>query len=240
MPGNDEERPRPARDALKSTMAIARECQRSSRRNILMIVAIVVVVVIARQMGFLGEGFQGTPRDTVVVAAFDAALAELPFVPVLDGNGQGVRVVEFFDYRCGHCRSMAGVVHDALNAEPGFTLVPIELPLLGPESLLAAQYALAAALQDGYGPYHRALMFSTVPFTPEGLGDLGAALGLDPVRLAADAQGEAVAAALNANRRLAASIGVDGTPSFVIGDLLIVGAIDEASFLGLLTATGQP
>ena len=56
-----------------------------------------------------------------------------------------------------------------------------------------------------------------------------------------DPTSDEASAALDAEiAELAASIGVDGTPSFVIGDLLIVGAIDEASFLGLLTATGQP
>ena len=240
MPGNDKDRPRSMREAMQGAVAATRESQRSTRRNVLMILAIVGIVVLARQMGFLGDAGQAVPRATIDVAALDAGLAALPFVPMLDNNGQGTRVVEFFDYRCGHCRSMAPVLHDALEEGAGFTLVPLELPILGPESVLAAQFALAAALQDAYGPYHRALMFSTVPYTTEGLTDLGAALGLDPVRLAADAQGPRVAAILDANRTLAAGIGVDGTPSFVIGDLLIVGAIDKASLLGLIAATDQP
>ncbi len=241
MPGNDNDRPRTVRDAMDNAMGEVRNSRRSNRRNVLMILAIVGIVVVARQMGFLGDSYQGQPRDTVDVAVLDAGLAALPFVPVLDGNGQGVQVVEFFDYRCGHCRAMAPIVHDALSAgEPPFALVPIELPILGPESVLASQYAMAAALQNGYGPFHRALMFSTVPYTDEGLTDLGAALGLDPVRLAEDAHGDEVAAILNANRALAADIGVDGTPSFVIGDLLIVGGIDEASFIGLIAASEKP
>ena len=240
MPGDQNERPRTVREAMDNAMGEVRNSRRSNRRNVLMILAIVGIVVVARQMGFLGDAWQGQPQATVDLTAFDAGFAALPFVPELDGNGQGVRVVEFFDYRCGHCRAMAPVIHDALAEGQDFTLVPIELPLLGPESLLAAQYALAAALQDGYGPYHRALMFSTVPYTDEGLSDLGAALGLDAQRLAQDAYGPQVEAILNANRALAAGIGVDGTPSFVIGDLLIVGAMDEASFVGLLAAAEQP
>lgn len=242
LPGNDNERPRTVRDAMDSAMGEVRNSRRSNRRNVLMILAIVGIVVVARQMGFLGEGYQGRPQQTVDLAVLDAGLAALPFVPVLDSDGQeGVRVVEFFDYRCGHCRAMAPIVHDAMaEGEHPFILVPIELPILGPESVLAAQYATAAALQGGYGPYHRALMFSTVPYTDEGLTDLGAALGLDPVRLAEDAHGEKVSAILNANRALASDIGVDGTPSFVIGDLLIVGGMDEASFVGLIAAADDP
>lgn len=239
MPGNDD-KPRTVREAVQRSMGEVRESRRSSRRNLLMIVAIVGIVLVARQMGFLGDSWQGAPRDIIDVAAFDSQLEQLPFVPVLDDNGEGVRVVEFFDYRCGHCRAMAPIIHDALNDGEAFTLVPVELPVLGPESLLASQYAVAAALQGGYGPYHRALMFSTVPYTPEGLRDLGAALGLDAERLATDAGGEEVSAILNANRQLAATIGVDGTPSFVIGDLLIVGAIDEASFRGIIAGIDNP
>ena len=175
LPGNDE-KPSSMRDALQASMGEVRESRRSSRRNLMLILAVVAIVVLARQMGFMGDAQQGAPRDTIDPAAFEAGLAQLPFVPVMDGNGQGVRVVEFFDYRCGHCRTMAPVIHDALKAGAAFTLVPVELPVLGPESVLAAQYAPAAALQDGYGPFHRALMFSTVPYTHEGLSDLGAAL----------------------------------------------------------------
>lgn len=236
----DDDRKITPEEARRNIRELTRESSRSSRRGMLMILGLVVVVMVAQQFGMFGGGGPGgQPLDRVASESFDAGLAALPLVPALDTGGEGVRVVEFFDYRCGHCRSMAPVIHDALADGGAFELVPIELPLLGPESVLASRYALAAALQGGYAPFHRALMFSTVPYTPEGLRDLGRALGLDPERLAADADGAAVTEALEANRRLAASVGIDGTPTFVIGDVVIVGAMDEASFLGLVAAAND-
>lgn len=237
--GDDDRRPTPE-EARRNIRELTRESSRSNRRGMLMILGLVVVVMVAQQVGIFGDGAPpAEPLDRVASESFDAELAALPLVPVLDADSPGVRVVEFFDYRCGHCRRMAPVIHDALAGDAGFELVPIELPLLGPESVLASRYALAAALQGGYAPFHRALMFSTVPYTPEGLRDLGQALGLDPEQLAADADGAAVTEALEANRRLAASVGIDGTPTFVIGDIVIVGAMDEASFLGLVAAAND-
>ena len=240
MPGEaEDERRRTMEAAVANGMEAARQSSRSTKRNMLLIVAIVVAVVIARQSGYFGETYQGQPLERIPRTQFDAELAALPLVPALDVANRGEQVVEFFDYRCAPCRTMAPVLQDILAQGAEMELVPIELPQLGPESELAARYALAASLQGGYAPFHRALMFSTVPFTPEGLADLGAALGLDPVRLAADAAGEQVSAALEANRQLAASIGVAATPAFVIGDIVVVGAIDEASLLGLVAAAHE-
>lgn len=240
LPGDDDRRLTPE-EVRQKTWDLTRESSRSTRRSMLLILGLVVVFALVQGRFFGGgEGPQGLPLDRVESEGFDTALAALPMIPEVDGNNTGVRVVEFLDYRCGHCRRMAPEVHDALAEGAPFEFVPIELPLLGPESVLAARYALAAAMQGGYGPYHRALFFSTVDWTPEALEDLGRALGLDPDRLAADADSAAVTEVLEANRRLAASIGVDGTPTFVIGDVVVVGAMDKSAFLGLVAAENDP
>ena len=81
-------------------------------------------------------------------------LLEDPGSPV-GGNPAGdVTVVEFFDYRCPHCRRMAPVVKALLAEDPGIRLVYKELPILGEESTLAARAALAARGQGKYVDAH--------------------------------------------------------------------------------------
>ena len=235
----DRDRGLSPEQARERAIEIARESGRSTRRSMLLLLGLLVVVTIAQQAGLLGGG-QAPAPVTLDRADFDRELDRLPFVPELEGSAGGPRVVEFLDYRCDHCRRMASTIHGALAEDPSFELVPIEYPVLGPESELAARFALAAALQGGYGPYHRALMFSTVPYNHEGLVDLGEALGLDPDRLRTDAEGAEVTAILEANRALAARAGVEGTPTFIIGDQVIVGAIDEPTLLGLIAAQRAP
>ncbi|MBT6202408.1 MAG: DsbA family protein [Alphaproteobacteria bacterium] len=239
MPGDDDKK-RQIDAAVDDAMSMVR-VQRSSKRNLYLIIGLLIIVVLARQTGFFANPNQGIPLPEVEMAQVDTLLADAPVLPQFGTlDGAAVRIVEFFDYACGHCRRMATVVDEITVLTPDIGVAMVEFPILGRESQLAARYALAAELQGGYGPYHRALMFSTVPFTDEGLMDLGKNLGLDAELLKADAYGEVIDEALAYNRQIALAVGVDGTPSFIIGDILIVGALEEGDFLGLIAAQRNP
>ncbi|GEM_PF-1096609 len=213
---------------------------RSSRRNLILIVAVVVGVVWLQQTGFLDTAYEGDPLPEVQLQEVQALLDASPLVPHI-GNPDGtVKIIEFFDYRCGHCRSMATIVDDVVNENSDVDVVLIEYPVLGRESELAARFALAAALQGGYATFHRALMFSAIPYTDDALMELGANLGMDAERLKTDAYGDEVEAIMLDNLRIAKALDVSGTPTFVIGKRLVVGAIDKGSFTGLVAAARNP
>ena len=216
------------------------QASRSSRRNLILIVAVLVGVVLLRQTGFLDTAYEGDPLPEVQMQEVQALLDASPLVPYLGNSDGSVRVIEFFDYRCGHCRSMAPIVADVVNEDSDVAVAMIEYPVLGRESELTARFALAAALQDGYATFHRALMFTTIPYTDETLMELGTNLGMDAERLKTDAYGDEVEAIMLDNLRIGKALGVSGTPTFVIGDLLVVGAIDKGSFMGLVAAARTP
>jgi protein-disulfide isomerase len=216
------------------------QASRSSRRNLILIVAVLVGVVLLRQTGFLDTAYEGDPLPEVQMQEVQALLDASPLVPYLGNSDGSVRVIEFFDYRCGHCRSMAPIVDDVVNEDSDVAVAMIEYPVLGRESELAARFALAAALQDGYATFHRALMFTTIPYTDEALMELGTNLGMDAERLKTDAYGDEVEAIMLDNLRIGKALGVSGTPTFVFGDLLVVGAIDKGSFTGLVAAARAP
>jgi protein-disulfide isomerase len=170
--------------------------------------------------------------DTQSLATADtgAIVDELQAAGPLLGQGNpdgDAFLVEFFDYRCPHCRRMAPVVAELTANDSGLYVVYVEYPVLGPESVLAARYALAAARQGAYGLYHRALMYSTVAWTPEALTDLGTSLGLDGAQLRMDADSAEISALLAAYKEIGQKAGIDGTPAYVAGDLMLVGAADE-------------
>jgi protein-disulfide isomerase len=235
LPGNNERNSRETDDHL----GIAR-ASRSSRRNLLLIVAVLVGVVALRQFGFFDTEYQGEPLADVQMQEVQAMLGSSALVPRIGNPDGSVKIIEFFDYRCGHCRSMALVVDEVVNANDDIDLALIEFPVLGRESELAARYALAAELQGGYAMFHRALMFTTIPYTDSALMELGANLGLDADRLKEDAYGDLIGEVMLDNLRIAKELGVSGTPTFVIGDTLIVGTIDKASFMGLVSAARGP
>jgi protein-disulfide isomerase len=100
-----------------------------------------------------------------------------------------------------------------------------ELPILGPDSLVAAKIALAAHRQGKYEQVHTAFMAHKGSFEQADLLDLAASVGADPAKLVVDMQDPAIQGLLQANDSLAAALGITGTPGFLFGKQLIPGAV---------------
>lgn len=145
--------------------------------------------------------------------------------PVL-GNPKGdVTIVEFFDYRCGYCKGVAPHVMDVIKTDGKVRLVLKEFPILGPDSLIAARWSMAARLEKQYPAFHAAMMKFKGTYTPEALAKMAEDSGLDAKKIAAAADSDEIIAALKANMQLGRDLGINGTPAFVVGDHLVPGAI---------------
>ena len=157
-----------------------------------------------------------------------------PAAPV-GGNAAGdVTLVEFFDYNCPYCRRVAPTVVELEEADPDLRLVYKEFPILGPGSQFAARAALASRKQGKYVPFHNALMQATEQVTEETVMEIAREVGLDTERLEADMQDPAIQEAIARNLQLANALGITGTPSFVIGQEIVPGAVDLRTLQGLI------
>ena len=143
------------------------------------------------------------------------------------GNPKGdVTIVEFFDYKCPYCKNVVPTLVEALERDKRVRIVFKELPVLGPESVIAARAALAARKQNKYGDLHFALMGLKGGMSEAQIFAAAEGVGLDVKRLREDMRAKEIDDMLIANRRLASMLGIRGTPGFVIGDNVIRGAID--------------
>src|SRR5690606_38966959 len=140
-----------------------------------------------------------------------------------------------FDYHCGYCKRSAPAVAALLAYDPKVKLVMKEFPILGPDSVLAAKSALAAAKQGRYQEFHDAL-FQSEALDEAGLDALATRLGLDLRRFHADRDSAETAAELDGNAAIAEALGIRGTPAFIVGDRLIPNALDAAALTSLVDA----
>jgi len=148
-----------------------------------------------------------------------------PLTPVA-GNPEGdVSLVEFFDYRCGYCKRVFPAVMELVKSDTNLRYVIKEFPILGEESLFAAKAALAAKKQNKYFEMHVALMSVQGGLTNSKVMATAKSLGLDIETLKTDMEAEDVKRALQNNYALAQSLGITGTPAFIIGDEVVPGAI---------------
>jgi len=156
-----------------------------------------------------------------------------PSSPVA-GPADGVTVVEFFDYHCGYCKRAEPTVMKLLAEHPDVRFIFKEFPILGPESSLAAKAGLAAAKQGAYLKFHQALMALSGSITMNAIEELAGKQGLDVSKLKGDMESPEVQSILTRNRELGIKLGVNATPTFVVGSELIAGAIDTATFERLI------
>ena len=132
-----------------------------------------------------------------------------------------VTVTEFFDYRCPHCVNAAPAVLQIIKDNPDVRFVFKELPIFGAVSEHAARVAIAVrALGGDYIGLYRGLM-ATHGLDDRAIDELGRQHGVDPAKVeAARASEDAQIADVH---KLAAALGVDGTPTFIVGDVVVPG-----------------
>lgn len=174
------------------------------------------------------------------IATHRAALERNPADPVR-GNPQGaITLVEFFDARCPYCKRMPPVLTELLRRQRDVRLVSKDLPILGPNSVLASRALLAAQRQGRYAEYQEALLRSREELTEPVLKREAEKLGLNWSRLRAEMDAPEIRDRLAANLALARELGIEGTPAFVIGDRLVPGALDLATLEALVAEARRP
>lgn len=146
------------------------------------------------------------------------------------GNPQGdVAFVEFFDYNCGYCKRALADMMELMKGDPKLKVVLKEFPVLGKPSQEAAEVAVALRMQDPTGKKY--LAFHEKLLTGRGQVDRARALaaakevGADMARLERDLKSDEIRATIEESMKLAEALGLNGTPSYVIGEDVVVGAV---------------
>jgi protein-disulfide isomerase len=150
------------------------------------------------------------------------------------GNPDGdVTVVEFSDYRCGYCKRVHPHVKDLLEFDPNVRLIVKEFPILGPDSVAAGRMALAAAQVDPskFAALNDELMSFQGNLTESIAYRLAAEAGYDIGELKELAGSDEIVEKVNSTYALADALGIQGTPSFVIGNQIIRGYIETDAMI---------
>lgn len=146
---------------------------------------------------------------------------------VVVGNPDGdVTLVEFFDYNCGYCRTALPDMAALLAEDPNLKVVLKEFPILSNESIDAARVAVLVGQTDvDYWQFHETLFSSRGKVDKDVALDAAVDLGLSKLDLELRMGEEAVAQSIQKSYEIAQALGITGTPTYIIGDEIIPGAI---------------
>jgi protein-disulfide isomerase len=164
-----------------------------------------------------------------------------PDSPVLGTPKGDIALVEFFDYRCVHCKAMTDMIFDVAQ-DKKVRLVMKEWPILGADSIFAAKASLAARAQGPklYEDFHRAMMHWKDPLTKEAVLRLATSVKLDRKKLEKDMEDPRLDEIIKKNQRLARALDLAEPPAFVIGDSLVTGVMTKESLGQLIDQTRKP
>ena len=166
---------------------------------------------------------------------FVAHLENLEGASVVGPANPEVKIIEFFDYQCPHCKANYSVLRRLLDEDPTIALMPKHLPILGDGSandmsLLGARAAEAARLQGKFAEFHEGLMAREAPLTRAVVLAVAEVIGLDMGLFNTAVASDAVAAVVEESRAIAQDIGImqAGTPGYIIGGKVMIGASPDA------------
>ncbi len=144
------------------------------------------------------------------------------------GNPKGdVTIVEFFDYNCGYCRHALTDMQTMLKKDPNVRFVLKEFPILGPESVAAHKVsdAFRKIAPEKYSKFHVALLGSDGRADEASAIEAAQSLGVSEKQIRAEMAKSPSDASVQETYSLAQNLGITGTPSYVIGNELVQGAV---------------
>lgn len=178
-------------------------------------------------------------RQAEAESTRDERLAEMNANALLDdgfsfvgGNPDGdITIVEFIDYRCGFCRRAHPEVAELVATDGNIRIITKEFPILGEQSVMASQFAVATKIiagDDAYKQVSDALIALRSDVTPASLSSLAQAFDLDADAIFAEMESPATQTVIANNRALGDRMQITGTPTFVFGDQMVRGYINLA------------
>ena len=167
-------------------------------------------------------------QDRTNLANSAKAIYDTTDATVLGNPAGDVTLVEFIDYHCGYCKKLSASTEELIRRDSRLRVVVKHLPILGPDSIAAAQLMLSAVPSAQAAAVHQALM-SAEHLDAASLQAIATANRLNPV--------DTVAAnrSLGESRVLAQRLGIQGTPALVLGDTLYRGAVGTEQLLAAIS-----
>ena len=161
-----------------------------------------------------------TQANDVAAANLDALLdPATSYVTGKNPSKAKVAVVELFDYHCGFCKRATPIIKDIVKKDADVKVVFRELPILREESGYAAAVSLAARDQGKFSELHFAMMDASGVLTKDRVATLAKKEGVDISKIEARIEQPDISAAISGNHDIAAQMGVEGTPTFIVASI---------------------
>jgi protein-disulfide isomerase len=182
---------------------------------------------------------QEKSESQALISSLHSEIFDSRYDYVANPDGR-VPLVEFFDYQCGYCKRMQPSIEKVRADEADVRIIYKEFPILGPASVFAARAAIAARRQgDKYLAFHNAMMALKGGLDEDRVLATAGEAGLDVARLKLDMEDPIVEQTIEFNHGLAQQMNIRGTPTLIVGQTMLPGALPHEQLVKVLQETRE-
>ena len=164
-------------------------------------------------------------EDDQNLASFIIRNYETASLPTVGNNEADYTIIEFFDYRCGYCSKQANDFQKLLNNTDNVKIIYMEWPIFGDISDTAAKIALIVWQRhpNFYFEIHNQFMQLGSKMKKVSLVDILNKVELNGEEIYQEAVSQKSNDIIEANMKLAKSLGLRGTPASIVNDSIYPG-----------------
>lgn len=139
------------------------------------------------------------------------------------GNLKGTQsLVVFMDPYCGYCKKFHAELVTLLKTNKDVKVIFKDIPIMGKDSIVAIKAMLAAKEQGKYDQLQNAIYTSDKNLKRKELLKLASSVGIDTKKLEADMKGKAAQEQVDKNLELSKALGINGTPTLIVGETKVM------------------
>ena len=164
-------------------------------------------------------------EDDQNLASFIIRNYETASLPTVGNNEADYTIIEFFDYRCGYCSKQANDFQKLLNNTDNVKIIYMEWPIFGDISDTAAKIALIVWQRHPnlYFEVHNQFMQLGPKMKKVSIVDILNKIDLNGEEIFQVAASQKSNDIIEANMKLAKSLGLRGTPASIVNDSIYPG-----------------
>ena len=164
-------------------------------------------------------------EDDQNLASFIIRNYEAAALPTVGNSEADYTIIEFFDYRCGYCSKQANDFQKLLNNSDNVKIIYMEWPIFGDISDTAAKIALIVWQRHPnlYFEVHNRFMQLGPKMKKVSIVDILNKIDLNGEEIFQEAASQKSNDIIEANMKLAKSLGLRGTPASIVNDSIYPG-----------------
>jgi len=162
-----------------------------------------------------------------IIASQSKEIFSAPYQIEIGNPDAEITIVEFFDYNCGFCQRALTDMEIMLQSNKNLKFVLKEFPVLGEGSIEASRVSMAFSklMPEKHADFHVELL--SLPGQKDGARamELAIKMGGKQDAILAEMENPKIIETIQQTYGLANGLGITGTPSYIVGNEVVFGAV---------------